>query len=179
MKTILLIIYNYIRFLKKKIYCRSISIDKIQMLGINSRLIFHRNSKIVIGKHCVTDGRFVIVTDKNSDLFIGNRVYFNESCMISCKDRINIGDGCRFGPNVTIIDNNHIFNKEQGVCDEYTHGEIKIGEHCWIGANVVILKGTKIGKNSVIGAGCVVTGNIPEASIVKQNRKLEIERIDR
>ena len=95
----------------------------------------------------------------------------------SCKRSVEIGSGCKFGPNVKIFDNNHKFDKEYGVSNEHTYDEIKIGENCWIAANVVILKGTSIGKNSVVGAGCVISGNIPEASIVTQNRKLEIERM--
>lgn len=177
MKFIFLTVYNYIRFLEKKIKCRNMKINGMQMLGVNSRLFFHKNSSVIIGKHCVSDGRFVIITDMGAKLTLGNNVYFNENCMISCKGEISIGNGCKFGPNVNIIDNNHKFDKINGVSNEHTYGKINIGEHCWIGTNVVILKGTTIGRNSVIGAGCVVSGNIPENSIVTQNRKLEIERM--
>lgn len=177
MKMVFLILHNYIRFKIKSIGCRNLNIDGMQMIGRNSRLLFRKNSKVHIGKHCVTDGRFTIITDENAALSIGKYVYFNENCMISCKCNISIGDGCKFGPDVKIFDNNHKFNKINGVSNEHTYGEIKIGDNCWIGANVVILKGTVIGNNSVVGAGCVVSGNIAEASVVTQDRKLKIERM--
>ena len=57
--------------------------------------------------------------------------------------------------------------KEQG----FTTAPVSIGKHCWIGSNVVILKGVTIGDNCVIGAGCVVYKDVPSGSIVvnKQN----------
>lgn len=177
MNSAFLILYNFVRFKIKSFGCRNLKVKNIQLIGINSKLLFHRNSKVRIGKHCVSDGRFVVITDDNAILSLGDKVYFNEDCMISCKRSVEIGSGCKFGPNVKIFDNNHKFDKEYGVSNEHTYDEIKIGENCWIAANVVILKGTSIGKISVVGAGCVISGNIPEASIVTQNRKLEIERM--
>ncbi|WP_455266069.1 DapH/DapD/GlmU-related protein [Phascolarctobacterium sp.] len=52
-----------------------------------------------------------------------------------------------------------------------------IGSHCWVGSNVVILKGVTIGDNCVIGAGCVITEDIPSNSIVTMDRKLLIKSI--
>ena len=51
--------------------------------------------------------------------------------------------------------------------DQYGSFRIIIGNNCWIASNVVILKGTKIGNNCVIGAGCIVSGIIPDNSIVR------------
>ena len=55
--------------------------------------------------------------------------------------------------------------------------KVEIGDNCWICSNVTILKGTRIGKNCVIGAGTVLSGNIPDNSIVKSNRSLKVEKI--
>lgn len=68
-----------------------------------------------------------------------------------------------------MYDHNHRFRdlnkpiKEQGFSD----GEVIIGKHCWIGSNVVLLKGTHIGDNCVIGAGCVVDREIQDNTLVK------------
>lgn len=94
--------------------------------------------------------------------------------MISCKEKVTIGEETRFGPNVKIFDNDHKFDGKNGVSAEHKAKEIKIGKSCWIASNVVILKGTEIGDNCVIGAGCVVQGKIPKASIVTQDRNLII-----
>ena len=87
---------------------------------------------------------------------------------------IEIGDGTIFGENVKVYDHNHLYKntsisiKEQG----YSSAPIKIGKHCWIASNVVILKGVTIGDNCVIGAGCVVYKDVPANSILKINQSL-------
>lgn len=177
MKPYFLVLYNKIKITIKKISCKGLKVDGTQMMNFNSKLVIHPSSNVTIKKHFISDGRFVLMTGENAKLYIGENVYFNEGGMISCKGRITIGDGCMFGPNVKIFDNNHQFNANHGVSNKYKYDEIIIGEHCWIASNVVILKGTKIGKNCVIGAGCVVSGEIPDASIVTQGRDLLIERM--
>lgn len=105
---------------------------------------------------------------------VGDDVFFNNYCSIVSQGNIKIGDGTIFGENVKIYDHNHRFNditrpiKVQG----YSVGTVEIGNHCWIGSNVTILKGTKIGDNCVIGAGCVVSGEIPNGMILKQSKNI-------
>lgn len=55
--------------------------------------------------------------------------------------------------------------------------EVNIGENVWIGANVVILRGTNIGNNSVIAAGSIINGNIPANKIVYQERTLKFRDV--
>lgn len=77
-----------------------------------------------------------------------------------------------------IYDHNHRFNqhieiKQQG----FSNGSVIIGQHCWMGSNVMILKNTVIGDNCVIGAGTVVSGTIPSNSIVKAGSKYVVWKI--
>ena len=58
--------------------------------------------------------------------------------------------------------------------EQFKSADIIIGKNCWIGANTIILKGTRIGDNSIIGAGSVVRGEIPNGSLVIQKRKTDI-----
>ena len=97
--------------------------------------------------------------------------------MISCLESVSIGAGCRFGPNVKVFDNDHKFSARDGVSQEHETTPITIGNHCWLGANVIILRGSKIGDNCVIGTGCVVKGTIPTGSLVTQSRTLDIRPI--
>ena len=111
-------------------------------------------------------------------LSIGASTYMNRYCMVSCHGRISIGEKCMFGPGVKIFDNNHCFNKNTGVSGKLSVGEISIGNRCWIASDAIILKGARIGDNCVIGAGCIINGNVPDNTIVriKQTQELQVIR---
>lgn len=100
-------------------------------------------------------------------ILIGSRNYFNRNLMIDACDYVEIGDGNMFGPDVYITDSNHTFG--EGVMPSrapMNKGRVKIGNHCWIGAKVVILKDVEIGDGCVIGAGAVVTESWPPGTVV-------------
>lgn len=112
------------------------------------------------------------------EILIGNRVSFNRNCIAICHQRIRIGSNCAFGPNVVIYDHDHKFNSMGFAQDEYNTSPIEIGDNCWIGANVTILRGTIIGEGSVIGAGTVVRGVIPPHSLVTSGREMIVRPIE-
>lgn len=122
--------------------------------------------------------RFSANITENGKLKIGNNVFFNDDCSLNCKFEINIGNDCIFGENVKIYDHNHTFtNYLMPICKQgYNLKSVQIGDNCWIGSNVVVLPGTKIGSNSIIGAGSVISGEIPEGVIVTSNRELQFIR---
>jgi len=123
------------------------------------------NSTFRSGFHCVVE--------YSGRVTIGRRCFFNHYCSLCSIDSISIGDGTIFGENVKVYDHNHCYHdpsvdiKNQG----YTHASVRIGKHCWIASNVIILKGVTIGDNCVIGAGCVVYKDVPANTILfnKQN----------
>lgn len=71
------------------------------------------------------------------------------------------------GPNVTIVTLNHDINPESRI--NATPKSVKIGKNVWIGADCTILPGIMIGNNSVIGAGSVVTKDVPDNVVVAGN----------
>lgn len=109
---------------------------------------------------------------------IGNNVSFNRNCIVICREEITIEDNVIFGPGVTIYDHDHIFSPE-GILPGYKHGSVLIGKGSWIGANVTILRNTRIGEGCVIGAGAVVQGEIPPHSLVTSDRSLNIVPIEK
>lgn len=127
------------------------------------------SKKINIGAKTTWRRNFSILIEKNAKVIIKKNCFFNNDCSIVAMKSVIIGEGTLLGENVKIYDHNHKFNrskipiKKQG----FSVGEVYIGNHCWIGSNVVILKGSHIGNNCVIGAGCVINGNIPDNTIVK------------
>lgn len=178
MKAYLLAFYNFIKCFCIKLTRNNFEFYPVQLLGRNTRLVIEKSGRVHLGKHIVSDGRLVIVVDKNAELFIGDGVYFNENVMISCKKNIKIDSGCKFGPNVKVFDNDHKFDAERGVGEEHTSAAISIGKNCWIATNCVILKGTTIGDNCVIGAGVIAHGTIPASSIVTASRDICIRPIE-
>jgi acetyltransferase-like isoleucine patch superfamily enzyme len=85
-------------------------------------------------------------------------------CYMQGFNGIEIGDGTIFAPGVKIISANHDKNN----LNKFAYSApIRIGSNCWIGANAVILPGVEIGDNVIIGAGSVVTKNIPSNCTVK------------
>ena len=111
------------------------------------------------------------------ELTIGGQVSFNWNDIIVCREKITIGNNCSFGPNVCIYDHDHVFGEAGFRKDEFRCSDVVIEEGCWIGAGVIILRGTHIGENSVIGAGTVIHGDIPANSLVKSIRDITIEPI--
>ncbi len=178
MKPYFKVLYNEFRYWWiKALKCNHFEKEGLLLLNYNTKISICRNSTLTIGDRVVSDGRLSILIDEKAKVHIGSRTYFNEACMISSKSGVYIGEGCQFGPNVKIFDNNHQYTKDDGVLFSHTACPISIGDHCWIGANAVILKGTVIGNNCVIGAGCVICGKIPDGSLVTQGRDLTIRAI--
>jgi len=100
---------------------------------------------------------------------VGSWTAFNKGAHInaSCGGNIIIGDYCLIGPGVVMRTANHRFEKEEVNIREQGHqiADIVIEDDCWIGANAIILGGVHIGKGAIIGAGAVVTKDIPSMAI--------------
>jgi len=95
-------------------------------------------------------------------LHLGSGVYMNFNMTMVDDGNIYIGNKVMFGPNVTIITGTHPVNpslRERGL--QYNK-DVYIEDNAWIGSGVTILPGVKIGKNSVIAAGSMVTKDIPD-----------------
>lgn len=108
----------------------------------------------------------------------GGRVSIGAGCGISgatiyAIDSIEIGKDVLIGGNCKIIDNDfhplHVSKRYPQKQEDVKHKPIIIGDGCFLGANSIILKGTKLGKNCVVGAGSVVSGTFPDNVIIAGN----------
>lgn len=177
------VIYTKIfNIIKSKFIClgkKNIKFGKNTMITPNSDLSFSKESKVFIGDRIFTDGYCRFIASNNAELSLGYNCYFNMNCFVGANKRIIIGEHCIFGPGVVITDNDHEFKKNKGISSGgYKTGEIIIGNQCWFGANVTILKNTYIGDGCVIGAGCVLRGDIPANSIITNNQDLHMHQIE-
>lgn len=92
---------------------------------------------------------------------MGNHVYANFNLTLVDDIEIYIGDNVMFAPNVTISTTGHPVHPELRPNGDQFSFPVTIEDYVWVGSNVVILPGVTVGKNSVIGAGSVVTKDIP------------------
>ena len=92
---------------------------------------------------------------------MGDRVYANSDLTLVDDGQIFIGDHVLIGPMVTIVTAGHPVEPDLRRKGWQFNRDVVIGNNVWIGAQAVILPGVKIGENSVIGAGSVVTKDIP------------------
>lgn len=109
-----------------------------------------------------------------SDVFIGAN-----AIMQSRHGEIIIGNHVAFGPCVHIFGGNHEINevgKYMKSLSTQNDGQVVIEDDCWIGSNATILKGVRIGRGSVIGAGAIVSKDIPPYSIYTGVPEVKIRR---
>lgn len=147
----------------------------ISLISPFTEITMDRGAKLKIGRGFkMRDGAKLRVR-KGATCIIGNNSSINCNNMIVCRERIEIGNDVMFSPNVQIYDHDHDFRATGGVkVGKYKTAPVKIGNNVWIGANTVILRGTELGDNCVIGAGCVVKGQYKEGSVIIQKRKEEV-----
>jgi len=135
--------------------------------------------KMEEGAKLVVNGNFSIFTGgrvllyKNATLELGDG-YINHNVFLVCRDKVTIGKGVAISNNVVIRDNDaHRIIDDQHVSTK----PVEIGDHVWIGTNVTILKGVKIGNGAVIAANSLVNKDVPAkalaggvpAKILKEN----------
>ena len=119
-----------------------------------------------------SDGAFVnppFFCDYGSHIEVGKGFFANYNCTILDVAKVTIGDNCQFAPNVSIYTAGHPVHLETRNT-MYEYGiSVTIGNNVWVGGNTVILPGVHIGDNVVIGAGSVVTRDIPANTIAAGN----------
>lgn len=106
----------------------------------------------------------------------GTRVFINQGCSLSDRGGLTIGDRVLIGPRVTITTTGHPVDPADRY-DGITLGPIVIEDDVWIGAAATICPGVTIGRGSVVGAGTVVTGDVPELSLVTGTAHVERRRL--
>lgn len=103
-------------------------------------------------------------TDFGRNIDLGENVFINACCNFQDQGGIKIGDNCLIGHNVVFATLNHDTQPEKRwIC---IPKRIELGKNVWIGSNSTILAGVKIGDNSIVAAGSVVTKDVEANSIV-------------
>ncbi len=148
-----------------------------------AELFIHKAKKeqIQLGENILVDGTLEVY--EKGSLTIGRHSFIGRS-RIYCAHNIEIGEYCLISDNVCIMDSNlHPLSAKlrKEIADTWAKGEfpdvysnidgapVIIGDHTWIGYGCAILKGVTIGEGAIVGAGSVVTSNVPPWTIVMGN----------
>ena len=133
--------------------------------------------KELLGK---SEGAFInppFYCDYGTHIEVGKNFFANYNCTILDVAKVMIGDNCQMAPNVAIYTAGHPVHPDTRNT-AYEYGiEVTIGDNVWIGGNTVICPGVHIGSNVVIGAGSVVTKDIPDWVIAAGNPCKVIRKI--
>jgi maltose O-acetyltransferase len=110
---------------------------------------------------------WLYVGGESARLSIGEYTFIGRGVEIEISTRVTIGRHGLIAPGVFITDHNHGTSIDEPIFRQPSvHSTVVIGDDVWIGANAVILPGVNIGDGAVVGAGAVVTSDVPPRSIV-------------
>jgi len=115
--------------------------------------------------------------DYGSNIHLGTRVFFNFNCTVLDVCEVRISDYALFGPGVQILTPLHPLDAALRRSQEYGK-PIDIGADVWVGGGALILAGVHIGARSIIGAGSVVTRDVPEGVLAVGNPCRVIKELD-
>lgn len=177
---------------------------KIRVKGKNNQIIIGKNSrlidcnifisgdhnKIIIGEWCHLKETEFYIEDNTGNIIIDKKTSICGKTHLACIEgkSINIGEGCLISSDVTVRTGD-----SHSVLDVYTKKrinsseDVSVGDFVWLGNQVILLKGVKIGDNSIVGSGSVVTKSFEQANIVvagnpakivKKNINWRSERIE-
>ncbi|WP_028937345.1 sugar O-acetyltransferase [Pseudonocardia spinosispora] len=118
-----------------------------------------------------------VYSDHGINIRLGRNVFINQGCRLNDIGGIEIDDDVMIGPSVSLITSGHPVDpsrRRSGI----TAAPIRIGRNAWIGASAMILQGVTVGADSVIGAGSVVTHDVPPATVAVGAPARMVRRID-
>lgn len=110
-----------------------------------------------------------LYVDYGSNLSVGKRVFANYGLVALDVVQITIGNDVQFGPNVQLLTPTHPLDPELRLAKWEAGQPIVIRDNVWIGGGAIVLAGVTVGENSVVGAGAVVTKDVPPNVVVVGN----------
>ena len=120
-----------------------------------------------VGKNVFIEPDFIC--EMGNNITIGDDTFFNFGCIIFDMGEVTIGKNVMFGPRVVISTTTHAFDPDERVRNVVISKPVTIGDRAWIAADVKILQGVTIGEGSIVGAGSVVTHDIPAGVVAAGN----------
>lgn len=131
---------------------------------VGAVLRMHPRSKLSLDGRVLIMRASIVTVGYDATLTIGADAFFNDGSSIVCHSSTTIGADCAISWGVRILDTDiHEVIREGSTGPR---APVRIGRHCWIGANALVMKGAQLGDGTVVAAGAVVTSEIPPHSLV-------------
>jgi acetyltransferase-like isoleucine patch superfamily enzyme len=137
---------------------------------LRGRVQFSGGGEVVLGEGVSLNGTVVpveLVTYTSGRIEIGNHTFVNYGSSIAARASVKIGSHCLLGHYTFVMDNDQHDVVKHSVLPQ--SDPVIIGDHVWIGSKVVVLPGVRIGSRAVIGAGSIVTKDIPPRCVAAGN----------
>jgi acetyltransferase-like isoleucine patch superfamily enzyme len=151
---------------------KGVKFGRRSFIGPGYDLMSYQLKNITLGDQVFIDKRASLRTIGLGLINVGAGTNIGKYLTMSAAAAITIGKKCLFSYNVSLLDHDHDFRPLQGaiIHSGVTAGQaINIGDDCFIGAHVFILKGVRLGDHCVVGAGSIVTQSFPDYSIIAGN----------
>ena len=166
-KTIYSYIFNGVNLLRMKKVGKNVFVRKHLKVTAPQGISIGDNSRM--GIYCRLE--CYESNGKLGNINIGHTTNMGNFCTVLCGADVNIGNYTRFASFVTVMSESHGTNPEKGIYhkQDLVCKEVNIGEYCWLGEKVIVMPGVTIGDWSIVGAGSLVTRDIPAYSIAVGN----------
>ena len=154
----------------RNIYYRCLGMKLDGYVWMRKIEVPHNYADIKLEANCALDRGVTLLaageTSTKPKIFIGANTYINRHTFLDAGTSLQIGCDCAIGPNCYLTDRDHGLSPQflplqQPMVSQPT----SLGDRVWLGANVTVLKGVQIGNDAVVGAGSVVTKDIPPGAI--------------
>jgi acetyltransferase-like isoleucine patch superfamily enzyme len=140
-----------------------------------------REGRLQVGANALLEPGVWITAPGAARVRIGAGTFLNKGVMVAAQELVEIGDHCMLANGCFVSDASHRFDDRskpitwQGF---ESKGPTRIGDNCWLGANVVVTSGVTIGERCVIGANSVVTRDMPAFSVAAGSPAKVLRRIE-
>lgn len=140
-----------------------------------------REGRLEVGEHALLEPGVWITAPGAARVRIGQGTFLNMGVMVAAEQLVEIGEHCLLANGCFVTDSSHRYDDPEKPITWQgfeSRGPTKIGDNCWLGANVVVTSGVEIGERCVIGANSVVTEDVEPFTIAAGAPARPIRRID-
>jgi len=133
-------------------------------VGRGCRLILDSDARLILGDRCTIDDQTTLAAYDSGTIKLGPRSFVGHHCTIAARESVEIGAGTYMAELVSVRDHDHAVGAPPG-SGAVEIAPVSIGDDVWLAAKATVLRGSRIGDGSVIGANAVVRGEIPPRSV--------------